>query len=410
MPALSKSFYARNNRKSFYKRHGSSFPPEGADGEQNCRRISTNGLTCDDIPVPRCSVCVIKARKAPVAAIAERYEERKMVREMPHHKRLKWYHARREAIAKRQTENDSAMMAVDGKANLLCLPLEVRQMIWSFVYGAQSRHSSWSAFHVRSERPLTLVRRPDLHHVCKLLREDAFIFHHSRHDFHVGTIKAFDMKWTKRNGLRLEFMQALTVLQDYLKVQVFSSSPRLQNLRKLTLIRANPHTRLERNGYEYGGYEYEFTRKLRKGRSEKLDIFKTHLSMLAEDFSKTWDHDLLVAWREIELILTAFPRFRVGTVQYRNPRSSERFRLTDQVLQFSTDRTRTPDRGMSIVDTAVLGPNIDEGIAQMRDGRMLPSYPIAMENYQSFEDFVERGLGRAKAIDCHSDERLQMDD
>ena len=71
------------------------------------------------------------------------------------------------------------------------------------------------------------------------------------------------------------------------------------------------------------------------------------------------------------------------------------------MLQFSTEVALAPDyhREMSHIDPAVLAPNINEGIAQMRDGRMPPSFPVdAKENYQNFEDFVERGQGRAKLI------------
>ena len=85
---------------------------------------------CTEASITKCAACLTKMRRAVTAA---REQHRKKLREMPHHERRRWWHDRREAVAKRQTENDEAMLSVDGRATLLSLPPEIRQLIWSLV-------------------------------------------------------------------------------------------------------------------------------------------------------------------------------------------------------------------------------------------------------------------------------------
>ena len=151
------------------------------------------------------------------------------------------------------------------------------------------------------------------------------------------------------------------------------------------------------------GYGDNFIRRSERSCDESLDVFTTYLSTLPENIITRYDHNLLIAWRQVEVVLDTFPQFKGGMVRYFNHQySMKHFRIGDQVLQFVADASMPHKRSqnnhcMHAIQQAVLRPNIDEGIAQMRDGRKPASYPVGTKDkYQDFEDFVERGLGRKR--------------
>lgn len=291
------------------------------------------------------------------------------------------------------------MMSLDGEVSLLSLPPEVRQMIWEYVFCEMSPYKYGAKLEVKTDRPLMLVQEPRLHQVCRVLREDALIYHHGRYDFDIRTNKIFDAKWAQKNGLRLDLVRRLTVHNNAaLKSLVLSSSAKFPALRKLSFVRANPCSRNGRHGF---GYRFS-----RVWWVDILDMFTTYLSQVPDNFDKDWDHDLLLAYREVETILERFPQFSSGTALYFKHYwrlSNKEFSNGDQQLHFYADPTPLPVHpcpwALRTIDLAVLAPHIDEGIAQMRDGRMPATHPRgAKQNYQDFEDFVERGLVRKRLV------------
>ena len=233
------------------------------------------------------------------------------------------------------------------------------------------------------DKPLKLGCEPKPDHVCKVLRQDALIFHHGRHAVKASTTKVFDVQWAQKNGFHLELVQTMTLHNAGLQDLLLASSARLQSLRKLTLRRVNPASK-----GKLRGHELQFHRKRDFFKYEKFDVFATCLSTLTEDFLPNWDHDLLIAWRQVEVVLESFPQLQRGKIKYyRNPWwSSKGLRVTHQRLLFVADINigSKDDLSLHTIDSAVLGPNVDEGVAQMCDGRTYASYTVGTkENYQN---------------------------
>lgn len=318
-----------------------------------------------------------KIRRAPLE------QQRAMLRNMSVKERAAWRRRQKIALAGRALKNDDAMVTGN---SLLSLPPEIRDEIYGHLFEETGRiHITASYYRIGSPQSDTYRLRQ----VCRLQRNEVESYIYKTRSITFATRHGM-AAWTKKWPGRLSVMR--TAISNFNCVSTLpTASAYLHNLRVLVI-----HQWSE-NCYSHPSKDIY---------SERYNSTRVSL-------------ETLLAWRLPEAIARALPRFDQGIVQHAKARIL-RFLMLNRHEQrqghghgpghgWMTSVNPLKHDGRPIwtdIDLSLLAPRIDKAVAQIRASHAKPDYPCCtVQQYRSFEDFVERGLGRKRIVSKASSEK-----
>lgn len=220
--------------------------------------------------------------------------------------------------------------------------------------------------------------------VCSLFRIEVEEHFYKYHRFQFKTSQGLDL-WRIEYPGYLSLMQKVTAQTKAIPSLHFAAQ-HFRNLKELTIYLRHYVSLYEPlPGLPYGMHD--------------------HWQYQARPRLGFLNPELLLAWHVPESIVNIFPRFQDGVIQH-DLGTSMRFLVINLKMvkegtwssyldSINSEHVLIPGKKRwADIDLRRMASNIDETIAQMRDGRCkLDWTTVGAESYKTFDDLVRTGLG-----------------
>jgi hypothetical protein len=264
----------------------------------------------------RCGYCIhkherqeaIRARKARHRELKRKQNER--LRNMSPGDRADYLSAEQDALQARIEANIGSMMGEkDSPTNFLTLPPEIREQIY------RELESGYCSIEIVKSKPpkLDSYYLGALYRVCELLHHEIDRYLYKFHHVQFMTVPALEL-WRNKYAYRLALMEWVSLKASTpLPIVDVARKGNFSRLRTLWLERSCES--------KSGDYVWEAEHAYRRYGDRSFHQLTTRYADRWGDGPglKPWNEDLLLIWRQPELIINNLEQFRGGMVQWQMP-------------------------------------------------------------------------------------------